>query len=200
MQRVLRELFADLLQLGHPGNTQVTVLQTHPGALIGGVLDGVLRNGTLALTERNRQQLAAKAHVLSELGELVHRGSTGGQHKDERGGAFTVTKALLHVELRWLDKLHAHGFRDEVLHRGHNHVRTHTAQNAELLEGIVLVAHHLIHQHSRGVGLHHRLPLLAVYFVLIFEALEGRHMIQRKDIIPSTITQPRERIRFGEVH
>ena len=63
MTIVWTEVLADLLQGGHPGHGEVTVLQTHPGSFLHGCEDHLGRDGTLALAQRDGLE-SGPAHAL----------------------------------------------------------------------------------------------------------------------------------------
>lgn len=57
------KVLTDLLQGGHPGDSQVAVLQAHPGTLLHGRADHLGSDGALALAQGDGLELGA-AHVL----------------------------------------------------------------------------------------------------------------------------------------
>lgn len=63
MARRWTEVLADFLQGGHPGNSQVTVLQTHPSPFLHGGGYHFGSDGSLALPQRDGLKLGT-IHVL----------------------------------------------------------------------------------------------------------------------------------------
>lgn len=57
------EVLTDFLKHGHPGNSQVTVLQTHPRPMLHGCVYHFGSDGSLALPQRDGLELGA-THVL----------------------------------------------------------------------------------------------------------------------------------------
>lgn len=76
------QVFADLLQGGHPTGSQMAILEHHPGAVFQTGVDQVLGVGALALTQGNLLDFLVHAGTEhQQAGEWV---TTGGEDEDQR--------------------------------------------------------------------------------------------------------------------
>lgn len=106
------QALAYLLQLRHPRDREVTVLQANPASLVLGTLNQSLGYGTLTLTQRYREKSIREVRNLGELGERPHGVRARGQDEDQGNQAVSVGEGAGDVERRGRYVSHVHGFSD----------------------------------------------------------------------------------------
>mmetsp|Transcript_2537 Transcript_2537/g.7226 ORF Transcript_2537/g.7226 Transcript_2537/m.7226 type:complete len:201 (+) Transcript_2537:1437-2039(+) len=97
-----------LLELGHPRLGQVTVGENHPVARSACLLDELVCDRALALSERDGVRARVVVSLRSEAQDGGHGVRSSGKHEDEWRGLGGVRKYLVEVEGRVLHVLHAH--------------------------------------------------------------------------------------------
>mmetsp|Transcript_110102 Transcript_110102/g.267689 ORF Transcript_110102/g.267689 Transcript_110102/m.267689 type:complete len:319 (+) Transcript_110102:1560-2516(+) len=179
----------NLLQVRHPRDRQVAVLQEHPVAHRQAVLDHLGRHGCLALAERTAVEL--DAHRLCERLDLARRVDTGREHEDKRRASGGRLVDTLQVER---GRVHEHGAQvvgHELRHGEQHTIGAQGTQDDHRLQfgalRVPLAWQRLVLRRSRHVP---PLPVARRLVERADDATESTELIELSDVVPGRRVEP----------